>query len=158
GAGVADRGVGAHGLQPVPGVHALSVAPGATGFEEYTADRNLVAARLCAVLAAVLMPAGFTLDWITQPERLTDFLVLRLVASALATGLLALTYLPGARRFVYPLGIGPVMVCAGAIELMIVELGAHSSAYYAGLNLCILGVGVIFTWRLGEAILACLLV
>jgi signal transduction histidine kinase len=134
------------------------VSPATGTFSTYAAERNLVAARVCAVLAAVLMPAGFTLDWVTAPDHVIHFLVLRLVACVLASALLLLTYLPGAVRHTFVLGVGPVLVCAGSIELMILDLGGYTSPYYAGLNLCILGVGVIFTWRLREAVAACAMV
>ncbi len=127
-------------------------------FARHSSERNLVAARICAILGAVLMPAGITLDLATNPDRVVPFLMLRLGASALALLLLLVSRTPGAVRFTYLLGIGPVLICSISIQLMVEALGGYASPYYAGLNLCILGVGVLFTWTVREAMLACALV
>lgn len=123
-------------------------------FREYLSERNLGAARLCGVLGAILMPAGLTLDAVTQPDHLQQFLLYRLLASAACLLVVALTYMRWARRHLFLLGVAPVLICAISIQAMIEALGGSSSPYYAGLNLCILGVGVIFTWTLTHAIIA----
>lgn len=123
-------------------------------FRESLAERNHQAARLCAVIAAVLMPAGTSLDLITQPAHVGRFLVYRLIGTAAALIFLAFTYANWSRRHTFLVGLGPVLACAIPIQAMIHDLGGFSSPYYAGLNLCILGVGVIFTWSTLQTILA----
>ena len=126
-------------------------------FEEHAAAKNLVAARLCAVLGAILLPGATVLDIATQPEHFGRFLLMRLVGSVVGFAILGLTWTKNAERYSYFLGIAPVLVCAITIELMVVILG-YDSAYYAGLNLCILGVGVLFTWTMKQAATASALV
>src|SRR5262249_49719394 len=136
----------------------LNVADGGT-FDAYVADRNVIAARLGCALAALLMPAGIALDWITHAEMLRSFLILRLLGSALSLGLFVLTYSWWARRHAFVLGAAPAVLCAIFIEIMIDRLPeGYASPYYAGLNLCILAISVIVTWTLRQSILVCVIV
>ena len=106
------------------------VAPSAqqTAFEESLNERNLAGARLGFVLSAVLMPAGFTLDWVTEPALVGDFFVVRVAAAAAALALLALSYWGPAKRFPVLLGAGPPIVCATGIEILILRLNGVVSA------------------------------
>jgi signal transduction histidine kinase len=115
----------------------------------------MVGARLGALLATILVPSGVLLDWLTNSERIFEFLALRVGASAGCLLILAATYNEWATRFTYLLGVAPVVVSSIALEAMIVQLGGYSSPYYAGLMQLILAVGVIFYWRLGEILAAC---
>ncbi len=121
-------------------------------FEQHLAQVNLSGARLGYLLSAVLMPAGFTLDWAMAPDRLVQFLWFRLIACLAAMALLAVSYLPWAEQHPVLLGAGPPLICAGSIEAMIIVLGGVASPYYAGLNLCILAVGVLYTWHWRHAL------
>ena len=112
---------------------------------------NLSAARLGYVLSAMLMPAGVVLDWMTTPEHVWPFLWIRLGASAVSFVVLGLSFWRVVAAHVVLLGSGPPLICAIAIELMILRLGGYASPYYAGLNLCILAVGVLYTWRWWQA-------
>lgn len=127
--------------------------PNRDAFEQHLASVNLSGARLGYLLSAVLMPAGFLLDWATYPDHAASFLWIRIISSAVALALLAACYLPFAERHPVLLGAGPPLVCAAAIEAMILRLGGMASPYYAGLNLCILAVGVLYTWHWRHAIL-----
>lgn len=127
--------------------------PGMSEFEASLQERNLAGARLGYLLSALLVPLCVPLDLITAPQHAGHFLVIRLLAAAVAALLLAISYLPGAGRHPVLLGAGPPLVCAFSIELMVLELDAVASPYYAGLNLCILAVAVLYTWRWQEALL-----
>lgn len=127
----------------------------AASFEAWRAERNLVAARVASGLVAVLMPAGIPLDWLTAPGFVAPFLPLRLGGSALALVALALSFTAWAKRNPVPLGILPVLACTVPIERMVQALGGFASPYYAGLNLAVLGVGLVFTWSLVESLIVC---
>ncbi len=127
-------------------------------FRAYLTARNLVGARLGAVLAMILVPSGIILDWLTNPTLVWDFLALRLAASAACVLILTATYSRWASRYVYLLGLAPVFVSAIALEAMIVRLGGYSSPYYAGLMQLILAVGVIYYWKFSEIVWACFLI
>ncbi len=131
------------------------VAPSAQqiAFEDSLSERNLAGARLGFLLSAVLMPAGFTLDWVTEPSLAGEFFVVRMLAAGAALLLLALSYWAPAKRFPVLLGAGPPVVCAVGIEILILRLNGVVSSYYAGLNLCILAVAVLYVWRWQRALL-----
>jgi signal transduction histidine kinase len=122
-------------------------------FEASLAERNLAGARLGYVLSALLVPLCVPLDLVTAPQHAGDFLVIRLAAAAVAVLLFGVSHLPFAKRHPVLLGAGPPLVCALSIELMILTLDGVASPYYAGLNLCILAVAVLYTWRWQQALL-----
>jgi signal transduction histidine kinase len=130
---------------------------GTGGFEEYVAERNVGAARLGSILVAAMMPAGIALDLITAPEAAADFLPWRIGSSLVALALALVTYLPGAARFSHLLGAAPALNASVALEVMISRLG-HGSPYYAGLNLILLGTGLLFHWGARETALLCAVV
>jgi signal transduction histidine kinase len=99
------------------------------------------------LLAAALMPAGVALDLMTVPDKVGEFLLIRLAASAIALAVLAASYLPIMIRHPVPLGAGAVVLCATGVEAMILRLDAGHTPYYAGLNLCSLAMAVLYTWR-----------
>lgn len=116
-------------------------------FEDHLRTVNLAGARLAFVLSAIMIPATGILDWISIPELAPAFLAIRLGTSAIALLGLWCSYWPPLTRHPVALGAVPPLLCATAIELMILELGGPASPYYAGLNLCILAVAVLYTWR-----------
>ncbi len=105
------------------------------------------------MLAAILVPATSLLDWMGAPERALEFLVLRGIVSALALVGVFLTYQRPLRRHPVALGAGSPLLCALAIEVMILRLEGPASPYYAGLNLCILAVAVLYTWHWKQSLL-----
>src|SRR5450755_890514 len=121
-------------------------------FEESLATINLAGARLGYLLSALLMPTGVILD-IAFPAKAKSFLVIRLAGVVLALACLGLTYVRGATRHPVLLGAGPPLICASGIELLMVRLSGAVSPYYAGLNLCILAVAFLYTWRWQQAAL-----
>jgi signal transduction histidine kinase len=128
-------------------------------FKSYLQDYNYAAVRLTCILCAVLMPAGFLLDLLTNRQFVGEFLVLRMLAAAISLGVLGLSRLRSLRRHSYILISLVILACTGAIELMILRLGsASSSPYYAGLNLCILGAGLVYVWSARQALGVCAMV
>jgi signal transduction histidine kinase len=116
-------------------------------FREDLDSINLTRARFGYVLVAILSPAGFSLDQFTHPDRVIQFAYMRFGATVVALVCLWLTYLgPRAARSIV-LQTLPALIAAASVELMVVPLGAASSEYYAGLNLCILALAVLHTWR-----------
>ncbi len=117
--------------------------------KQYLRTYNVSASRVGYLLAAVLMPASTLLDWVVHPELTQRFLLIRIGVAALC-----LLMAQGVKRAApksevgaFFVSAGPPLLCASAIQLMIEELEGYASPYYAGLNLCILSVGVLYTWR-----------
>lgn len=128
-------------------------------FKSYLQDYNYAAVRLTCILCAVLMPAGLLLDLLTNRQFVGEFLVLRALAALVSLGILGLSRLRSLRRHSYILISIVILACTGAIELMILRLGeASSSPYYAGLNLCILGAGLVYVWSARQAMGVCVMV
>lgn len=126
-------------------------------FEDHLAERNLGGVRLGCWLVAGLMPAGLALDWLSHPEWFPTFAGIRLLAGAIGAVLALGTYLPGAIRHTYPLALAAAMAGAVPMGVMIGHLGWDSS-YYAGLNLILLAMGLLFHWTVARAVLGCALV
>ncbi|MBL9003779.1 MAG: response regulator [Myxococcales bacterium] len=128
-------------------------------FTAYLQGHNAAAVRLTCILCAALMPAGVTLDLLTNREKVWEFLGLRLIAAAVSLLVLALSRLQALRRHSYLLIVAVILACTGSMEIMILRLGqAASSPYYAGLNLCILGAGLVYVWSGMQTLWVCLAV
>ncbi len=117
---------------------------GAT-FEDHLAALNLRAARTGYVLATTLIPTGVLLEFVVYPDYIEDFFWIRVIASAISLALLVSTYYPPLERLLPD--FLPPLVAAASIESMVLWLGDLTSPYYAGLNLCTLAMGVLYTWR-----------
>ncbi len=118
-------------------------------------ERNLRGARIGAVLAAILMPLGAGLDWITNENLALSFLVARLICAALCGVLLAWSFTSHGRRRPELIAFSVVMICAVAFEYMIQRLGGFASPYYAAIMQLILAIGVLVYWTPGQAAAAC---
>ncbi|MDH3625456.1 MAG: ATP-binding protein [Myxococcales bacterium] len=127
-------------------------------FAEHIREKNLGGARVASVLGATLVPSGVVLDWLTSREHLASFVIIRLAAAAACLGFLALTRWSRAKQHAFALGVAPIIACSVALELMILDLGGYASPYYAGLVQVMLVVGLIFYWRVSQAILVCVFI
>jgi len=133
-----------------------SRADAEANFAEHLKDINLPGARLGYLLAAILVPCATVLDWVGVPDKAWEFLGIRLVAGLLALCGWAFTFSPAARRSTVLLGAGPPLLSAATIEVLVLKLEGPTSPYYAGLNLCILAVAVLYTWRWVNSIAVCI--
>lgn len=136
--------------QPQVEAGVLHSAERSARFEAELRELNLRNARLGAWFVMVLVPFCAVLDWLAYPDKFWNFLLLRLVCSALCVPLLLALDHPRAGRFhrVYPV-ILPLLP-ALAICMMIYLTGDGSSGYYAGLMLCLVGTSFVFHWTFRE--------
>jgi signal transduction histidine kinase len=124
-------------------------------FHRYTVATTLRNSRVACVLVAVLMPAGFALDYFVFPVHVKDFLFLRICSSLFA--LLLLVFLARSRwpePVLRVLATGWYVIPAASISFMILETGGFNSSYYAGLNLVILAACSIIQATLAESLIA----
>lgn len=128
----------------------LAAAESSGRFEGEIRELNMRNARLGAWFVMVLVPFCAVLDWLAYPERFWEFLLLRILCSAMCIPLLLALDRPGAVRYhrVFPV-ILPLLP-ALAICLMIHFTGDGSSSYYAGLMLCLIGTSFVFHWTFRE--------
>ena len=125
-------------------------------FKSFLRERMTARLRVGCLLAAVLVVLCVPLDFVAHPSRALFFLVVRLAVSGSA--LLLWVVIHRARdieRWAFPLSVLLSLTVAGGIEVMIVALGAHDTPYYAGLNLVILGVGLLFPWTMQQMLGVC---
>lgn len=125
------------------------------GFSAHVAERNVPGARVACLLVAGLMPLGILLDLVTEPAHASEFAKLRFFSSLACFAILGLTYTKWGKQYAFWLGAAPAFIAAAVISVMIDRLGGYASPYYAGLSLCILGVGLVFHWTAQQATLVC---
>jgi len=98
-------------------------------------------------LAISLVPAFFILDMFLVPkENLYVFGMYRIVATVISIIIFAFVRFSTPSKLSYSFGYVVTLVVGGVIALMTRSLGGYSSAYYAGLNLVIIGVNLLLPW------------
>ena len=104
--------------------------------------------RTLTVLAAILVPLFFVLDYLLVPHSLLSrFGAYRLISTAIAVVQLIIVRRTQPSRWSYIHGYVMSIQVGGIIALMTVYLGGFDSSYYAGLNLVIIGVNLLMPWR-----------
>src|SRR3990172_7549214 len=107
----------------------------------------------CALVVS-LMPFGGILDYFVYPEKVNDFLKLRIVCSFLV-GIIWLLHRTSFGQSHYrALGLPIALLPAFFIAWMIYSTEGSASPYYAGLNLIVLGASSIVHWSSVESILS----
>ncbi|HZA54887.1 MAG TPA: ATP-binding protein, partial [Candidatus Udaeobacter sp.] len=117
-------------------------------------QERIKSGKVASALVIVLMPAGVILDLFVYPARVADFLLLRLLCSALGAGLWALHQTPLGVRYYRLLGIPIAILPAFFISWMIFATEGPASPYYAGLILILLAVNAIVHWSTSESLIA----
>lgn len=111
--------------------------------------------RVASALAIILVPSGSVLlDYFIYPEYVRTFLPLRLACTILSVIVLLVSYTKVGEYYPTGLGIFETSNVAIMIAMMIQYLG-YETPYYAGLNLIILAIGVVFPWGVRETLLTC---
>lgn len=126
-------------------------------FEEEVRARNLRGARIAAGIAALLMPTGIVMEYLSVPTEVWSFFLARLATAIFCLGLWLFTFAPyGARKgsaVLFLVGTA----CALCFEYMVLHLGGFSSGYYVGVIQIMLGIGVLATWEASRSAVACLI-
>ena len=135
---------------------AYKIAPETVAeYRRYTVATTLRNSQVACALVAVLMPAGFALDYFVFPAHMKDFLALRLCSSLFA---LLLMMVLARSRWPVPvlrvLATGWYIIPASAISFMVLETGGFKSSYYAGLNLVILAATSVIQATMWESLIA----
>ncbi|HEX9758956.1 MAG TPA: ATP-binding protein [Nitrospiria bacterium] len=126
-------------------------------YQSFIRDLSLERLRLGCILSFTLVPLSSVLDYLTNPEFFTKFLYIRIICSFIALLIFLTTFWNTSKKYSTILGIILTSVVGISIALMIRYLG-HETPYYAGLNLIILAIGLIFPWGLLETAIACTLI
>ncbi len=103
--------------------------------------------RLAAGVGAVFVPLFNFLDWMLVPEHAGVFLYWRLVAAAVCAVCIVASYTERGRRNIIAYGYAACLATSLSIALMVSRIAPGTSTYYAGLNLCLLAIAVLFPWH-----------
>lgn len=117
-----------------------------TSFREYESGIAYQNARRTAVFSAVFMLLASSLDWVMLPHRGLDFFLIRAVC-ALLVGVIF--YLLGKKKEgpqIKILAQGITFLPLVSICAMIAVTDGGNSAYYAGLNLILVGLSLLLRW------------
>ncbi|HEY1082210.1 MAG TPA: ATP-binding protein, partial [Prosthecobacter sp.] len=123
-------------------------------FEE---DEVLIRRRnyqICALVAMIFMPAGFTLDYfVYDAERMWLFLPARVISGLCMLGiwfaLRASRSVNAVRFWGLCCGLPPIL----SIAWMIHRNGGAESPYYAGMNLILVGAALLMRWTTADSVI-----
>ncbi len=108
--------------------------------------------RVACVLGIIFMPAGISLDWFVYEAQVRVFFVGRLVSSALLAVVWFLLGTDFGRRWYRALGLVEVSIPVVCISWMIALADGATSTYYAGLNIVLMGAGIVLRWGLVDSL------
>ena len=126
-------------------------------YSHYLKELNLKRLRAGCLLAAILVPLSSGLDYFTNPDYFKTFFFIRIASSLFSLLFYRLSYLSFGKENSSSLVIALTSNVAIALSVMIHFLG-YESPYYAGLNLVIIAMALLFPWSLKESLTSSLLV
>ena len=104
--------------------------------------------KVLAVLAIILVPLFFVLDFFIVPTQiLTRVGIYRAISVALLVVQYIIIRQSAPKSSSYYHGYFVSINVGAIIALMTVDLGGFNAPYYAGLNLVIIGVNLLLPWR-----------
>ncbi|MCA9655462.1 MAG: protein kinase [Myxococcales bacterium] len=150
---VVMRGLSRDAADRFPSMDALI-----SGFEDFQAKvdaRNTEMLRLETGLGTLLMLAFWILDWLFVPEHIVLALLIRLGICTYAGGIHFLCRMRPrlAERHVDLLAFSVNLAAGWGLAAIVWLEGGLESAYYAGLNLLVLCIGIMFLWTIRRALL-----
>lgn len=124
--------------------------------EAFSAEELKVRVNSCrvgCVLGFIFMPAGVVLDAFVYPDELLPFFGGRVLSAVLLAGIWALLATPLGRRHSRAIGLIEVCIPILCISWMIFRTKDPASPYYAGLNLVLMGAGMVLRWGLVDSLI-----
>lgn len=124
----------------------------ASPYERELSQFRLTYSKAGCVTSSVLVLAGVGLDYFSYPERLQEFLLIRVVVAALTMLVFAVLYTDFGRRYVRSLTMGWLLLPQLMIAYMIWGTEGADSIYFVGLHLAMYAVGIILPITLLEGV------
>lgn len=115
-------------------------------FAVYLRQINIVRVRIACVLGFTLVPLFSLLDYFIIRQHFGTFLQIRLACTFITFLLFLFSFSSLGKKNINLVGGITALLIGGAIALMIRYLGGYESPYYAGLNLVMLAITVLYTW------------
>ena len=116
----------------------------------FTADvqaATIRGVRLAGGVGAVFVPLFYFLDMLLVPQLASLFLEWRLGSSLVCIACVLATYRESGRTHIVAIGYLECLAVSMPIAAMVYRIDPGVSTYYAGLNLCLLAIAVLFPWR-----------
>lgn len=129
-----------------------------SAFQEYLREINICQVRVYCVLAFTLVPLFGLLDYFTVSDHFGVFLRIRAVCTLSLFFLFLLSFTATGKRHINILGAMAPLLVGGVISLMVRFLGGYESSYYAGLNLVMLGVAMLYAWQVKITAAICFII
>ncbi len=101
------------------------------------------AVRIGAILAVILVPLFGLLDVVFKSDQMAVFIGIRVIVLIISVNVFVLTRTPFGRRKPYLLGAFLTLAVSGSVALMCRLDGGPTDPYYAGINLPVLGFGIL---------------
>ncbi|MBL9138760.1 MAG: response regulator [Verrucomicrobiales bacterium] len=136
----------------------------AAAYARHEREIGLQRLRLGCWIAMALTPPGVVIDllyYAAKPEyqgKIFPFMVMRLACSAAILPILELSGRPFGARYFRFLGVLLALAPAFCMAWIIHETDRAASPYYAGLNLVLLGVGMVMQWNVVQSLAAAMIV
>ena len=121
-------------------------------FHESERDVIIRNNRVACILGVIFMPLGSMLDFAVYRSEMASFFGYRILCSALLGVVWFLFATSFGRRHYRILGLIEVSLPMLFMSYMIYRTDGAASPYYAGINLVIVGTGILLRWRLVDTL------
>jgi signal transduction histidine kinase len=121
-------------------------------YVEHERELAIDKCRVACLLGVIFMPGGVVLDYVVYRDEVPYFFGLRALSSLLLLFLWWLFTTAFGRRHYKALGMVEVSIPLFFISWMIAREQGAASPYYAGLNLVLMGAGIVLRWTLIESV------
>lgn len=123
---------------------------------EYNKNLLIKRSAIGCILAIFLVPAGISLDYFMYRSLLSEFVLIRLFCSLLLVPALLIHYTKIGKKYITLLVFAWMIIIQASMCYMIATSNDYYlSTYYAGLNLVILGVGLLLPFSALEVLIFC---
>lgn len=132
-------------------------------YSRHEREIGLQRLRLGCWIAMILTPPGAIIDWfVLHPHvpwsEFLGFIGLRFACSLLVLPILWVSWSAFGARNYRTLGVMLALAPAVCMAALMHKVPEHALPYYAGLNLVLLGVGMVMQWTPGQSLAAVLLI
>jgi signal transduction histidine kinase len=130
----------------------------AHAFTKYLLETNVSRVRIACILGFTLVPLFSLLDYFTIPGYFRTFLFIRLTCSLVIFLFFLFSFTAIGKKNMNLLGAATAILIGVTISLMVQYHGGYESPYYAGLNLVILAIAMLFAWELKRMAAVCFII
>lgn len=111
------------------------------------------AVTLGSAMCAIIVPVFGLLDLVAKPHMIKPFMLLRLIVTLMCIGIYYLSKSKIGEKYTYPLSaVVGLSVCGSIAYMCFLDMGP-TDPYYAGINLPLLGFGIMLPLTMTEGII-----